>query len=155
MDLGDLIRPEAIIPSMQAGSKKSVLQALADQAAELSQVDAQTIFAALLHRERLSSTGMGKGIAIPHTRLTGIDRIVCVFARLDQPIDYEAADGEPVDLVFLLLAPESAGADHLNALSRISRLSREPATLETLRGCTTRSAIYAVLTQQTSASNAA
>ncbi len=155
MDLGDLIKPEAVLPTLKVATKKAALLALADKAAQLSELDAQVVFAALQHRERLSSTGMGKGIAIPHTRISGIDQILCVFVRLEQPIDYDAMDGEPVDLLFLLLAPESAGADHLSALSRISRLSREPATLEKLRGCTTRTAMYAILTEPTASWNAA
>jgi nitrogen PTS system EIIA component len=155
MELGDLLTPDAIIPALKAETKKDVLLALAERAGQASNLDAQTIYAALLHRERLSSTALGKGIAVPHTRLAGIEHIVCVFARLEQPIDFEAPDKEPVDLVFLLLAPESAGADHLNALARISRMSREPAILDTLRGCRTRSAMFSVLGGPMNSSNAA
>jgi nitrogen PTS system EIIA component len=154
MDLGDLIKPESVLPAVAADTKKAVLLAVAEKAAEVCQLEAQIIYSALLHRERLSSTGMGKGIAIPHTRLTGIDNIICVFARLETAIDYDAADGEKVDLVFMLLAPEGAGADHLSALARISRLSREPATLEKLRAARGRNAIYAILAEAAS-SNAA
>jgi nitrogen PTS system EIIA component len=95
----------------------------------------------------LGSTGVGSGIAIPHGRMAGLPGIVCVFARLEQPIDFDALDDEPVDLIFLLLAPEQAGADHLKALARISRLLREPQSIERLRASQDRAALYAVLTQ--------
>jgi PTS system nitrogen regulatory IIA component len=146
MDLGDLISSEAVIPALKAKSKKQVLQELAERAASLSGVDKHEIFDRLLHRERLGSTGVGRGVAIPHGKLIGLDRIVCVFARLEEPIDFEAIDDQPVDLVFALLAPEQAGADHLKALARISRLLREPGTLERLRGSRDRHALHAVLT---------
>jgi PTS system nitrogen regulatory IIA component len=122
MDLADLIAPEAVYPSLKAKTKKQVLQELAQKAAVLTRIDAREIFDTLLQREHLGSTGVGRGIAIPHGRLATLPNIVSVFARLDEPIDFEALDNEPVDLIFLLLAPEHAGADHLKALARISRL---------------------------------
>jgi PTS system nitrogen regulatory IIA component len=133
MELGDLIAAEAIIPRLAAKTKKQLLHDLAERAAALTGLRGRDILEAVLERERVGSTAMGRGIAIPHGRVVGLQRIVSVFARLDQPIDFEAADEEPVDLVFLLLAPEHAGADHLKALARISRLLREPATIEKLR----------------------
>jgi nitrogen PTS system EIIA component len=155
MDLVDLIKPDAVIPVLKATTKKEALKALAHFACELSGLDERTLFDALQHRERLSSTGMGKGVAIPHVRIDGIESVLCIFAKLDEPIDFEALDGEPVDLLFLLLAPATAGADHLNALARISRLTREPGTIEKMRGCKTRAALYSVLTEPLASSNAA
>jgi PTS system nitrogen regulatory IIA component len=147
MELGDLITPEAVIPTLRAGNKKQVLQELSGKAAALTGLDARDIFETLLQRERLGTTGVGRGIAIPHGRVAGLKSIVSVFARLETPIDFEALDEEPVDLIFLLLAPEHAGADHLKALARISRLLRAPQSIERLRASRDRAALYAVLTQ--------
>ncbi len=147
MDLGDLIKPEGVIASLKAKSKKQVLHELSHKAAELTGVDERAIFETLLQRERLGSTGLGRGIAIPHGKPPGLKRITCVFARLESPIDFEATDGEPVELVFLLLAPADAGADHLKALARISRLLRDQLSLEKLKASRDRAALYAVLTE--------
>jgi nitrogen PTS system EIIA component len=147
MDLADLIAPEAVFPALKAKTKKQVLQELAQRAAKLTGVDAREILDTLLQRERLGSTGVGRGIAIPHGRVPALHKIVTVFARLDGAIDFEALDDEPVDLIFLLLAPEHAGADHLKALARISRLLREPSSIEKLRASKDRAAIYSVLTE--------
>ena len=146
MDLGDLISRDAVIASLKAKTKKQALQDLATKAAEITGLDGRMIFEALLQRERLGSTGVGRGIAIPHGRLP-INRIVTVFARLETPIDFEAHDDEKVDLIFLLLAPEHAGADHLKALARISRLLREPATTAKLRASHDKAALFSVLTE--------
>lgn len=146
MDLGDLIKKEAVFAALRAQSKKQVLQELAQEAAKLTGVDARQILETLLQRERLGSTAIGRGIAIPHGRLAGLAGIVSLFARLSQPIAFGALDAEHVDLIFLLLAPEHAGADHLKALARISRLLREPSTIEKLRASKDRAALYAVLT---------
>jgi PTS system nitrogen regulatory IIA component len=145
MDLADLITPEAIYPSLKAKTKKQALQELAQRAAGLTGVEAREIFDTLLQRERLGSTGIGRGIAVPHGRIASLRKIVSVFARLEEPIDFEALDNEPVDLIFLLLAPEHAGADHLKALARISRLLREPSSIEKLRAAKDRAALYSVL----------
>jgi PTS system nitrogen regulatory IIA component len=149
MELGDLITREAVIPSLAANARKQVLQELAARAAKLIKLDAMEIYETLLQRERLGSTGVGRGIAIPHGRLPGLQKIFCLFARLENAIDFEAPDEEPVDLIFLLLAPEHAGADHLKALARISRLLREPQSLEKLRAASDRATLYAVLTAPT------
>src|SRR5262245_62679202 len=133
MELGDLITREAVFPALKAHSKKQALQELAQEAAKLTGLDGRQIFETLLQRERLGSTAIGRGIAIPHGRVAGLERIVSLFARLQQPIEFGAVDDENVDLIFLLLAPEHAGADHLKALARISRLLREPTTIEKLR----------------------
>lgn len=135
------------MPRLEAKTKKQALQDLAHKAAELTGTDARAIFDSLLQRERLGSTGIGRGIAIPHARLPGLKRICSVFARLQAAIEFDSLDGEPVDLIFLLLAPEHAGADHLKALARISRLLRETATIEKLRAAKDRAALYAVLTE--------
>jgi PTS system nitrogen regulatory IIA component len=147
MDLTDLIAPEAVFPALKAKTKKQALEELAQRAARLTGLDGRDILETLLQRERLGSTGVGRGIAIPHGRVPALKRIVSVFARLDEGIDFEALDDEPVDLIFLLLAPEHAGADHLKALARISRLLREPSSIEKLRASKDRAAIYSVLTE--------
>jgi PTS system nitrogen regulatory IIA component len=146
MDLSDLIKPDAILASLKANSKKQALQALAEKAAEMTGIDEREIYETLVQRERLGSTGVGGGIAIPHGKLPKLDRIFGLFARLPKPIDFEALDDQPVDLVFLLLAPESAGADHLKALARIARLFREPGVVGKLRASADKSALFAVLT---------
>jgi PTS system nitrogen regulatory IIA component len=133
MDIGDLLAEEGVIASLEARSKKEALQQLAARASAMTGLEVRTIFDTLLQRERLGSTGLGRGIAIPHVRLAELGGIVTIFARLAAPIDFESHDGEPVDLLFLLLAPEHAGGDHLKALARISRLVREPSLLEGLR----------------------
>lgn len=147
MDLSDLIEIEGVNPSLKAKSKKHVLQELSATAAGLTGLPERDIFDTLLQRERLGSTGVGQGIAIPHGKLADLNQIVGLFARLEQPIDFDAVDGEPVDLVFLLLAPESAGADHLKALARISRFLRTPTAVEELRSADTADMVYAILTE--------
>lgn len=147
MDLSDVITPEAILPSLKANSKKQVLQAIAEKAAVMTGVEERDIFDTLNKREKLGSTGVGGGIAIPHGKLAKLDHIFGMFARLPKPIDFEALDETPVDLIFLLLAPESAGADHLKALARVARLFREPGIAGKLRASSDASALYAVLTE--------
>lgn len=146
MDLSDLLVPDGILASLDATCKKQALQELAARAAVLTGLDEQQLFATMLQRERLGSTGLGRGIAIPHVKSKTLNSIVCLFARLSAPIDFESQDGEPVDLIFLLLAPEAASGDHLKALARISRLVREPSTLEQLRSARDTAALRAVLT---------
>lgn len=147
MDLADLISSDAVIASLKVKTKKQALHEISQKAAGLTGLDQRKIYDILLQREGLGSTGVGRGIAIPHGRLPGLRKIVTVFARLDEPIDFEALDNEPVDLIFLLLAPEHAGADHLKALARISRLLREPASIERLRASKDRAALFSVLTE--------
>ncbi len=146
MDLHDLLTPDGIIASLKATNKKDALQELAAIAAAKTGLDAREIFDTLLQRERLGSTGLGRGIAIPHIKLNALREIVCLFARLDVPIEYESHDGEPVDLVFMLLAPEDASGDHLKALARISRLVREPSILDDLRNASDAAALHSTLT---------
>jgi PTS system nitrogen regulatory IIA component len=154
MDITDLISSDAIIPTLRAASKKQALQELARKASELTGIESREIFDVLLERERLGTTGVGHGIAIPHGKLAKLDRLYGVFARMEQPIDFDSIDDEPVDLLFLLLAPESAGADHLKALARVSRLLRDRTVCNKLRGCESRDAIHALFTD-TTASHAA
>ena len=146
MPLSDLVAPQAVVPALKVKSKKQALQDLAGRAAELTGMDERDILDILLQREKLGSTGIGTGIAIPHGKLTKLERMFGLFARLDRAIDFEALDGQPVDLVFLLLAPESAGADHLKALARVARLLRTADTAKMLRDSRDAEAIYAVLT---------
>jgi PTS system nitrogen regulatory IIA component len=134
---------------MRANSKKQVLQELSAQAAKLTGLDDRTIFETLLQRERLGSTGIGEGLAIPHGKLPKLDRLFGLVARLEKPIDFEALDGQPVDILFLLLAPEGAGADHLKALARVARVLREPGILERIRATRDAAALYAVMTGST------
>jgi len=155
MHLGDLISPDSVVPSLKVKNKKQLLQELSARAARLTGLEERYIFDVLLQRERLGSTGLGQGIAIPHGKFAGLKRIVGIFARLAEPIDFDAVDGDPVDIVFLLLAPEGAGADHLKALARISRLLREGSAVEKLRASKDASALYAVLTEAETSSHAA
>ena len=154
MPLTSLVAPNAIIPALKVNGKKQALQELAAKAAELSGQNERTIFETLLQREKLGSTGVGNGIAIPHGKLPKLNKLFGLFARLDRPVDFDALDGQPVDLVFLLLAPEGAGADHLKALARVSRLLRNAAVCEKLRGTDNADALYALLLDDTSSAAA-
>ncbi|MBV9863056.1 MAG: PTS IIA-like nitrogen regulatory protein PtsN [Alphaproteobacteria bacterium] len=149
MDLTDLLTPQGVIANLRAATKKQVLQELARRAAAASSVPDRTIYDAVAERERLGSTGIGMGIAIPHGKLGGLSRMYAAFARLDRPIPFEAIDDQPVDLVFLLLAPEDAGAEHLKALAQVSRLLRDRAICQKLRGTDRADALYILLTDQT------
>ena len=156
MEIKELLSPDAVVPRLKATSKKQLLQDLAARAAKLTGLSERRIFETLHERERLGSTGMGQGIAIPHGRLGNLARITGLFAWLDAPIDYDAMDDQPVDLVFLLLAPEGSGADHLKALARVSRLLRNQPVCEKLRAASQPAALYALLTDPiASASQAA
>jgi len=141
----DLVSPNAIIPAMKVNGKKQALQEIAAKAAELTGQNEKAILEILLQREKLGSTGVGNGVAIPHGKLPKLGNVFGLFARLERPVDFEALDGQPVDLVFLLLAPEGAGADHLKALARVARLLRDPETARKLRASNGAEAIYAVL----------
>ncbi len=147
MDIRDLITPSTTIPNFKVTSKKQALQELARHAAEVTGVSDREIFEILLEREQLGTTGVGGGVAIPHGKLPGLKRLYGIFARLEQAIDFDSVDEQPVDLIFLLLAPETAGADHLKALARVSRQLRDHETCEKLRGSDTAEALYALLTE--------
>jgi PTS system nitrogen regulatory IIA component len=155
MPLTDLVAPSAIIPALKVNGKKQALQEIAAKAAELTGQSDRAILEILLQREKLGSTGVGNGVAIPHGKLPKLNKVFGLFARLDRQIDFEALDGQPVDLVFLLLAPEGAGADHLKALARISRLLRDGVAVEKLRAARDAAALYAVLTDGETSSHAA
>jgi PTS system nitrogen regulatory IIA component len=147
MPLLDFLDPQAVLPALRVNGKKQALQELAFQAARLTGLAESAIYEALLQRERLGSTGIGEGIAIPHGKLPNLDKIFGLVARLDKPVDFEALDGQPVDVLFLLLAPEGAGADHLKALARVARVLREPGLIERLRATRDATALYAIMTE--------
>ena len=145
MPLTDLVAPNAILPALKVNNKKQVLHELAARAAKLTGQSERAIFEILMQREKLGSTAVGNGIAIPHGKMANLSHLFGLFARLERPIDFEALDGQPVDLIFLLLAPEGAGADHLKALARVARLLRDPEIAHKLRASHDAEALYAVL----------
>ncbi|MEM6546728.1 MAG: PTS sugar transporter subunit IIA [Pseudomonadota bacterium] len=147
MDIAELVERDALVANFKATTKKQVMQEIANRARDAYGITGRPVCEGLLERERLGSTAMGSGVAIPHARCAGLDRIVGIFIRLEKPVDFEAADGQGVDLVFALLAPEEAGADHLRALARVSRLMRNPGTLGKLRLTADKEALYALLTE--------
>jgi PTS system nitrogen regulatory IIA component len=147
MEIADFTAPQDVVAQLRVASKAQALRELARRAGAAVGVDEQVIHNALVERERLGSTGIGKKVALPHARIRGLDRIHGLFARLERPIDFDAIDEQPIDLVFLLLAPEDAGKDHLAALARISRLFRDPNTCVRLRKAEDAAAIYAILTE--------
>jgi nitrogen PTS system EIIA component len=150
MEVTDLLDPSGVIPNLRVTSKRQALQELARRAASLTDQDESKIFEALWEREQLGSTGIGNGTAVPHGRIASLVRPMTLFARLDKPLDFDAIDSQPVDLIFLLLTPAAAGADHLKALARISRLLRNRAVCTKLRGTDNVDAIYALLTDRAS-----
>ena len=149
MEIADLITPQRVVAQLRATNKKQALQELARRAAAMTGIEERTIYDVLIERERLGSTGIGMGIGIPHGRLSGLDTLCGIFARLDRPVPFDAIDDQPVDLIFLLLAPEGAGADHLKALARVSRLLRDRNVCEKLRGTDNADALYALLIDRT------
>ena len=151
MEIADLLSPDAVVAHLKAAGKKQVLQEMAHRAAQITGLPERRIFETLVEREKLGSTGMGQGIAIPHGRVAGIEKITGLFAQLDHPVDFEAMDDQPVDLVFLLLAPEGAGADHLKALARVSRVLRNQSICEKLRAASQSATLYALLTEPSAA----
>ena len=150
MEITNLLEREGVVASMKVSSKKQTLQELAEVAARVTGLKERLIFDTLLERERLGTTGVGHGIAIPHGKLAELDRLHAIFARLDKPVEFDSVDDAPVDLIFLLLAPESAGADHLKALARVSRLLRNDSVCEKLRGTDDVDTIYSLLTDEQS-----
>lgn len=154
MNLNEILSRETILPDLKVSSKKQLLQELAAKAATISGLPDRQIFETLLQRERLGSTGVGNGIAIPHGKIAYNGRLFGVFAKLAKPIEYESVDDQEVDLVFLLIAPEGAGADHLKALSRVARIFRNPKVVERLRASSSQDEIWELL-QDIEVSNAA
>ena len=155
MEIADLLTPDAVVSHLKAATKKQILQDLAHKAANLTGLPERRIFETLSEREKLGSTGMGQGIAIPHGRVPGVAKMTGLFAQLDHAVDFDAMDDQPVDLVFLLLAPEGAGADHLKALARVSRVLRNQTMCEKLRAASNPAALYALLTEPSSANSQA
>jgi PTS system nitrogen regulatory IIA component len=154
MEIADLVTPASVIANLRAANKRQALQELAKRAAALTGRHERAIFEVLLERERLNTTGIGNGTALPHGRLPELPRLYGLFARLEKPIDFEAIDNQPVDVIFMLLTPASAGADHLKALARISRLLRDRTICDKLRGTDRSDALYALLSDR-AASHAA
>ena len=150
MEIIDLITPESVVPNLRVTSKKHALQEISKRMAESYDLTEREILEILLAREKLGSTGVGNGIAIPHGKIHNLNCLRGYFARLERPVEFDAVDERPVDLIFLLLAPEEAGADHLKALARVSRLMRDKTVCEKLRGSDTSEALYALLTDATS-----
>ena len=150
-----LTGPDAVLASAKATGKKALLAEIASRAAGLFQIDERRLFDRLLERERLGSTGIGGGIAIPHGRLSTMPRPLGLFARLAHPVDFDAIDERPVDIVFLLVTPEGAGADHLKALARVSRLLRDRSLVEKLRATENAEALYALLIETVQTQSAA
>lgn len=148
MALSDLLSADSILGSLSATNRKQALQIMSEAAAAKLDIDSRLIFDAVMERERLGSTGVGDGVAIPHARLEGLDHVFGLFARLKTPIDFDAIDGRPVDLIFLLLAPEASSAEHLKALARISRIFRREDLRSHLRATDTRDGMIALLTLQ-------
>lgn len=146
IDLSDLLAPEAVVAALGAANRKTLFQQLGSIAARAYQLDARVVGEKLAEREKLGSTGFGGGVAIPHARIEGLRHVIGAFARLEKPVDFAAVDELPVDLVFMLLSPVSAGADHLKALARVSRRLRDRAFAAKLRGAGSPDALYALLT---------
>ncbi len=155
MDISRLIEPGFARCRIQASSKKDVLRQIADVAAPLLKISADTVYDALLHRERLGTTGLGQGIAIPHARLEGVSEMKGCLVTLRTAVDFDAVDGQPVDLFFALFAPEDAGSDHLNALVQASRLLRDMKMTQHLRAATDDKMLHAVATRPLDQKNAA
>lgn len=147
MELNDLLDSDSVVANLRATSKKQALQELARKAADVTGLDERKIFGVLMDRERLGTTGVGSGIAIPHGKLAELDRLYGIFARLEKPVDFQSIDDRPVDLIFVLLAPEEAGADHLKALARVSRLLRDQDICDKLRATGEGDALYAIMTE--------
>ena len=148
MKLADYIKPENVIPNLDVSSKTQALQAMSDSASELAAIPADTILNALLKREKLGSTGVGQGVALPHTRIAGISRPVAMVARLKQPIDFESIDGKPVDIVFLLLTPDEEPNKHLNVLACFSRKLRAPGVLDQMRVAKDATSLYSCFIEE-------
>lgn len=146
MQLSDILSADAIRSNVRISGKKRLLQDLSELAANIYSLDAAAVYEGLQERESLGPTGVGRGVAIPHARLSGLTGILAVFEKLEKPIDFESVDRKPVDLVFALLAPEDAGVDHLKALARVSRTLRDESICAKLRSTNDIAALFAILT---------
>ena len=146
MELADILAERAVLCCTGVKTKRQLFEDLADRAAELTGHSQAEILGAITSREELGSTGLGNGIAVPHGKIAGLKGVTALFARLDQPIEFDSVDDQPVDIVVMLLAPAGAGADHLKALSRVARLLRTEAVVDELRRIDDCAQIYGVLT---------
>jgi PTS system nitrogen regulatory IIA component len=147
MQLSAILRPEAVKVLSSSPSKRRLFQDLAEMAAGCWRLEPQAVTEALIEREGLGPTGVGRGVALPHARLGGLDRVRGLFLRLDRPLDFDAVDRAPVDLVFCLLAPAEAGVEHLKALALVSRTLRDPSTCAKLRANTDPATLHTILTE--------
>lgn len=154
MDIGDLLARDAIVLRGGASSKRQALFVVAETAAAALGLEAEKVMEALLEREALGATGLGSGVAVPHARIEGLDRVWGVFVRLDTPVAYGAVDDRPVDLMLALFAPPSGGAEHLRALAAVSRALRAPELREHLRQARTTDAIRALFVREAPATAA-
>ncbi|MCX4348687.1 MAG: PTS IIA-like nitrogen regulatory protein PtsN [Alphaproteobacteria bacterium] len=145
MKISEIMSVNSVMLSLKAGSKRQLLQELARKASELTGINERTVFDTILERENLGSTGFGGGTALPHGRLSELNKVCGIFARLSTAIDFDAVDNKPVDTVFLLLSPESSGADHLTALAQISRVLKDENTCTKLRAAKSNEEVYALL----------
>ena len=150
-----LIQRHAIMLDVTAENKKETLQALSDHLGMMAGQNGRTVFDAMLERERLGSTGVGKGLAVPHARIPGINKVYAVMARFASPVEFNALDGQPVDMMFMLLSPHDAGADHLKALSTISYALRDAVLCQRLRAAHSIDEVYELLTMSEDAQKAA
>lgn len=151
IDLSALLRNGVVLPKLKVQSRKQVFHALCGELSNIVDIEERIIFEAVMDRERLGSTGVGEGVAIPHARLEGLSKPLGGFARLEAPVDFEAVDERPCDLVFMLLAPMSAGADHLRALAAVSRAFREPSIRAALREASTQEQVWTTLCSEKTA----
>lgn len=155
MELADILAERAVLCCTGVKTKRQLFEELATRAAEISGQDAADILQSITGREELGSTGLGNGIAIPHGKIAGLKEVVALFARLDSPIEFDAVDDQPVDLVVMLLAPAGAGADHLKALSKVARMLRTEAVVDQLRHTSDPAELRAILTTPGEANYAA
>lgn len=145
MKISEILSRDSVLVDIKANNKRGLLQELSAKAAEIAGVDERVVADSVWERENLGSTGYGNGTAFPHARIEGLDKVVATFARLSQPIDFNAVDGKLVDLVFLLISPENSGADHLTALATLSRVLKNPDICEKLRQAGSKEEILAIL----------
>lgn len=145
MKISEILSRDSVLVDIKANNKRGLLQELSAKAAEIAGVDERVVADSVWERENLGSTGYGNGTAFPHARIEGLDKVIATFARLSQPIDFNAVDGKPVDLVFLLISPENSGADHLTALATLSRVLKNPDICEKLRQAGSKEEILAIL----------
>lgn len=147
MDLGTIIADDDVFVDLKPKSKRQLIQHLARKISVKLDVSDEIVFATIMQREKLGSTGVGNGVAIPHGKIEGIDKMSGMCVKLSKPISFDAIDDQPVDIVFLLLAPSEAGAEHLKALSKIARMLRDPDHLEKIRECQDNETLYSLITQ--------